>query len=749
MGRRASGTPGSRPRQTGPVSVSYPTDPGSGRTELPTKLIPKDESSPSLPMFRVTPTGVVRRRAGLRPSRSDPRGDSRRRAFATGGAVLLVALLIGSALGAVALGDGASAHETAGAAPSSRAASVAADAGASAAPRAPTANPSPGVASPPCYSLNATVCISMVNTSEPNIVPGAGSHVSATEPSSNTTLALYVKSEYSLTWSTAHSNGPLAPIQLNASGVLWNGDDFYTSSDGTIWHPTGTDWWTPGPTGVNVSYPYWYGVNFSAKGPTGVANFYPGMTLTWWVYFVENTSGTFSHWSSVNFTFTFSGAWPYSPDVGSPQYAGAGAAAQDLSVVQNPLVPNYNDSVNVTIATTSADLASGASLGGGYLDVTETAPDGALLDRSTVSFAVTVHGGSGSVQSSADLPPSLAHFPGALVQYRITAWDTNTYGPDQVETQSYNYTVNGNGTFSSLIFADDLSLSTSPVGPGIGSVPPPTVAAGQAVQLLLASRNLGTAIFAAEVVYTFSYTAINETFTGTQAFARLNSTHFAAALPEMPLGAAVSFQVYAWDFSQDRDVSSPYAYATPTLASLAPSVPTNSTFFLVYVYDNGTHEWVTGADVQVQSASGYVHTYATTFGGVAYPNATGEAFVPLLLPAGETYEITVTDPSYAPTAATYSTSATVTINVPHNLTQQGVLKVGPGYVVAEAGSAVYFWLNQSAAGVAYAAPVGTSSGTLLAAAVGLGAAALAVVPLLGWWARIRARRVAQEKRITL
>jgi hypothetical protein len=91
----------------------------------------------------------------------------------------------------------------------------------------------------------------------------------------------------------------------------------------------------------------------------------------------------------------------------------------------------------------------------------------------------------------------------------------------------------------------------------------------------------------------------------------------------------------------------------------------------------------------------------------------------------------------------------VSLTAPHDLTQQGVLSVGPDYLVAQAGDAVYFWLNQSSSGATYSAPVGLDSVALIGAVVGLVALALTVIPLLMWWSRIRARRLAQEKRITL
>jgi hypothetical protein len=669
-----------------------------------------------------------------------PRADGRRRREVV--TVLVVGLLVAILLGSVIAGAPGRAPAAAGAyGPTQAARALTSD--------AVRGTPSPSsTAAPPCYSLNATVCISMVNSSVPDIIPPAGSHVSTVEPLSSSTISLYVKSEYSLTWSTAKFSGPFSPLSLNATGVLWNGDPFYNASSDQVWHPTGSVWWSTGPTGTNTTYPYWYGLNFTPKSSLGTPNFFPGMNLTWWVYFVTNNSDVFHHWSSVPFEFTFAGAWPYSPYPGSPHYGGPGAAAQDLAVSQNPLAPNFNDSVNVTIATTSADLIPGATLGGAYLSLSEVAPDGATLATSTLTFPIQTSGTEGQVQSEVEVSTAFSHTPGALVRYTVTAWDTNTYGPDQIETQTYNYTVNGNGTFSSTNFADELALTTTPVGPGLGGTPPASVAAGQAVRLLVSSKNLGTAIFAAEATYVFNSTAINDTASGTIALTRFNSTNFGGSLPPMPLGASVTFEIVAWDFAQDRLVSPVYSFATPTLAAFSPSIPSNSTFFLVYVYDNGTHGWVTGANVQVDSVSGFVHTYATSFDGIAYPNATGQAFVPLLLPAGEAYHVTVEDPSFLPTSGSAGVME-VTLTAPHDMTEAGTLEVGSDYVVAVAGSSIFFWLNQTGPGATYAPPTSLTGTATIAGIVGLGALALTAVPLIAWWARIRAKRLAQEKRITL
>jgi len=616
-----------------------------------------------------------------------------------------------------------------------------------AAPTERTSSASPAVA-PPCYSLNATICIAVQNSSNPNIIPRSGSHIASIEPSANSTISLWIESEFSLVWPNAHANGPLSPMSLNATGVLWNGVPYYSTVDGTTWHPPGSIWWTVGPTGVNSSYPYFYGLNFTPHAPNGEPNFFAGMTLTWWVYFVTNTSGVLAHWLSIPFQFTFAGAWPYSPYAGASQFAGPAAAGEDLAVTQTPVRPNFNDSVRLTIGTTPEDLVTGATIGGAYVNLLEYAPDGALLTTLTKTFPVSVAAGVGAVEANVTVSSELARTPGALVEYRVTAWDTNTFGPDQIETGLYNYTVNGNGSFVAQIFADDLNLTSTPGGISVGGVPA-QVAAGQPVHLLLTSRNAGTSIYSAEVVYSFSYGVTGETVTQEVQMHRDNSTNFNGTLPAMPVGATVTFQVYAWDFQQTRDVSGVYSYATPTLASLVPNVPSNSTFFVVYVYDNGTDTWVSGASVQFVNPSGFVRVDATTFDGVAYPNETGRPFVPLLLEAGTVYQIWVNDSQFHPGGVGVAPSVEYTFLAPHNLTGEAVLANSGDYEVAQSGTALFFWLNQSAPSITYSAPALLSTPTVLAAGIGIVAFSLGIIPLVMWYSRIQERRLAQERRITL
>ena len=628
--------------------------------------------------------------------------------------------------------------------------SAAAEPAASAADSGAHALAAPAVAGSYCYSINSSICVSMVNSTESDIIPSPGGHSTSVTPNPSDNLALYVESKYDLVWPTAHGTGPLSPIALNVTAILWNGVPYYSMNDSSVWHPSGSTWWGYGPTGQNTTYPYWYTINFTARAASGIPNFYPGMAITWWVYIVSNTSGVVRHLENLTyFHFTYGGAWPVSPYSAYPDHAGAAAALEDVSVAQQPLVPNFNDTVKIFLSTTPRDLETGALIGAAYVDVTETAPDGALLNQGTWAFPIN-SSKIGTPESNITLPASYSQVAGALVQYRVTASDTNPYGPDTVQTPSFNYTVNGNGTFKAHSFVNDLVLTGTPQVPQFAGRAPPEIPEGQPVHLLLASASAGTAILAAEVDYSLNYGALGENSSYVLPMTRLNSTHFDGTIPAMPLNVTVTYTVVAWDFAQDKDLSPMYEYTTPGIATTLLTVPSNSTFFLTYVYDIGTSTWVSGATVQVRGVSGYIHTWSQTLGGVAYPNASGRAFVPLFLPAGATYHIYVNDSTFLPAGATAAPSVEITVTMAHDMTTNGVLAVGAYYEVAESGNAFYFWLNQTAAGPTYSSPPGgIGSSTSLLAAVGLGAFALVCIPTLLWWREIRRQRESEERRIVL
>ena len=456
--------------------------------------------------------------------------------------------------------------------------------------------PAAGVFQPNCYKIDTTVCVSILNSTETNIIPPSGSFVSTQQPNASSDITLAIKSHTKLDWPNALHSGPLSPIALNVTARLWNGDPFYSVDDGTVWHANGPTWWTALPQDTsNLTYPYWYTVTFNAHGSGGAPNFFPGMTVSWWIYLTYNssTNGGYTHHLSPMFQFTYSGAWPYSPYPGSGQYVGSGATFEDINLTVSPRNPNFNDSVQLVLNTTQADVLSNATIGTGtYVDVTEVASNGTPIAASTFLFPVLVTNGFGAVSTTVAIPASYSQVEGAIVTYTLSVRDVSN---DLLVTPPASYTVGGNGSFLSGIFPDDLDLATTPqalLAEPVGAV---QVAPGAPVNLTLTSRNAGTSISAAEAVYTLSYPLLHETILLRAPLTRVTSTQFIGSIPGMPLGSFVNFSVYAWDFSQRLEISPELGYYTPDLQTEVPVVPGNASFFYVFVYDNGSGAWVSGA----------------------------------------------------------------------------------------------------------------------------------------------------------
>ena len=631
---------------------------------------------------------------------------------------------------------------------------------AAAAPAVKAAAPVPGATQPlvngtfqpPCAKIDTTVCVSILNYTETNIIPPSGSYSSTQEPNASTDLILAVKSHTRLDWPNAPHSGPTSPVALNVTANLWNGDPYYSTNDGTIWHSNSpTVWWSALPfVSSNLTYPWWYTVTLSAHGSSGAPNFFPGMSVTWWIYLTynvsQNASNPYSHPKPIFFHFTYSGAWPFSPYPGAGQYVGSSATFEDVNLTVTPRTPNFNDSVTLVLNTTQADVLSNATIGpNSYVDVSEVSPNGSLLTTATFPFPVNVQGGFGAVSSRVVIPAAYAQIAGATVTYVLSVRDV---GNDLLVTPPASYIVGGNGSFLSGIFPDDLELLTNPASLSAEAVGTVLLNPGSPVNLTVLSRNPGTSISAAEVVYTLSYPLLHETLTQTSPFTRITSTDFVGSIPGLPIGSFVNFTVYAWDFSERLEISPEFGYYTPDLSTQIPVIPGNASFFYVFVYDNGSSHWVSGAKVQIQGFGGVYNSLANTTAGVAYPNQTTLPFTPLLLVANSSYRVTVTDPFFVPSPGSPGPAVNVSVLALHIMSARQTLSAGPDYTVVQEGSAVVFWLNATAPPPAVS-PSNGGGNIPLSGILGIVAAAVLMVPLVLWFRQIRARRKAEERRVTL
>lgn len=600
---------------------------------------------------------------------------------------------------------------------------------------------------PTCAKIDTTVCVSIQSATEPNIIPPAGGFVSAVEPNASADLHLIIKSRFLLNGTSPLKNGPNSPIALNVTGVLWNGVPYDTFLDGNVWHSDNGSWWA-GPTHVpqNQTYPYWYTVTIAAKSNTGAANFFAGETITWWIELTTNIANTtYTHHEGPHFQFTYGGAWPFSPYQGSQQYSGPNATFADVNVSVHPRTPNWNDTVKIVVNTTAADgFPVNASIGSASVSFRETYYS-QLVTTTSFVFPVNISGGVGAVSTFVLIPAVYSQLPGAIVTYSINVADV---AGDQLVTPSYMYKVGGNGSFLSGTFTDDLGVTSSPSdvagAAGVAVVLPP----GQAVNVTVTSLNPGVAINAAELVESFSYPAIGERIVVNIPMLRITSTIFRGTLPGTPVGSFVNFTVDAWDFDQHQLVSPEFSYVNPSFAEYNPFVPGNETFFYVYVYDNGTHEWVSGATVQVTGPHGFLNSVSNTTYGISYPNASLAPFTPLLVPANETYHISVKDLAFVPTSGGIPDRMNATVDATHGLTARQTLVSAPNYFVVQEGSSILFYLN-STAPPPVASPPASASAVPLPALIGLVATIVTAVPLYLWWTQIRARRKEEEKRVTL
>jgi hypothetical protein len=652
--------------------------------------------------------------------------------------LVLAMLLLGSAPAVLAVPPAApAASAAAGPAASATAATAAA------------AAPAAAIFNPVCQPIVPGVCVSVQSATEPAIVPPLGSYSATVEPSANQSLPLVVKSQSPLNQSGTASprSGPDAPVILNVTANLWNGNPYYSMYAGTTYHSTTAQWWDGPLATSNTTYPWWYLVNLSATSPSGQPNFFPGMTVTWSIEITYNVSGTFIHEGSPQsdpagpaFHFTYASAWPYSPDAGAGQYDGAAAYAQDMTTTRVPAQPNWNDSVTLTLNSTPQDVANGVGIGQAYVDLTETSANGTFLGATTFSYGTTATAGTEVPKIHFTVPPSWAQQAGATVRYSIAVADA--WG-DWIDSGPQTYHVGGNGSFVVGQFGDDLALTSYPSV----TLPVAPLAPGSPVGLLLTSQNSGTAIASATVFYSVDLPQLNEVTTASLRMARINSTAFDGTLPGFPVGAGVNFTVEAWDFSSVGETSPNYNYSMAPVATALPTIAANGTFFYVGVRNGGNDAWINGATVRIAGPGGYFRSVGTTFAGLAYPNGTSTPYSPIVVPAGQTYLINVTDPAYHAAGVALTNGLEVNVSATHAMGAHEVLLAGPTYTVYQDGDLIVFWFNATAP----ALPAAPSDLTpvLIGSIAGLAAAALVTIPLLGWWKRIEKRRQDETKRVTL
>lgn len=698
------------------------------------------------------------------PRRANDRSPARRRGILAGGPIVLLLLILLSP-GSSGLVPTSSGHSVLGAGPSAGAPASVAGAltrsvGASpaATPRAVAATPKPATSAfnPNCYPIpnNITAaCVSIQLPGEPDIVPNGTSRVAAIQPACNQSFPLVIKMHDPINYSGNPISGPFSPIMLNVTSVTWNGDPYYSQYSYSIWHsqsPSQLYVQLPEQT-QDKTYPWWYLVNITST-TGGQPTLQPGMQVTWWIHLLfKRSSSSFQPADGPKLQFTCSGAWPYSPYPGSPHFGGPASIGLDTAISLSPREPNWNDSVFVTINTTQADVSPyNATVGAASIDIEEVV-HGFVVANTSWSFNVTVTAGFGNTTTTTRIPATYAQIQGATIDYRLHVSDTSPE-EDWLVSPWLNYSVNGNGSFPTGAFTSDLSLTTSPSSVAIDNYGTVSLAPGAPLGVTLISRDPTDAILAAVVLYSVAYPTLHETIHESLSLNRSSSIHFFGQIPALPLGTIVNFTVFAWDFEDAVEVSNPYSYSIESLAVYNGPIDPALAFFYVYVYDNGTGTWVSGAQVQIQGPQGELNSLSRTTLGLAYPNQTGTPFVPLLVESNVTYNITVTDNAFLPAHAQAPGPISVYVRASNPMTATQPLASTSDYIVLQEGDSILFYLNgtapptPSSPSVASQSPLGALG---VAAVIGLVGATACAVPILLWWRQIKARRTAEEKRVTL
>jgi hypothetical protein len=626
---------------------------------------------------------------------------------------------------------------------------------------------------PECFPLNATLCVSIAAPTTPDIIPIPPNHNAPYMPNATDNITLYLKSEYNLQFPGDQANGPKSPIAINVSGILWNGDPYFCTCDDSIWHANfgGTNqgtWWTApqGLQGTNKTYPDIYEIQILPHNYYGQQQFFAGETVSWYIYVVSyNTKHQTETGTQVGPTFTYriAGAWPFSPWPEAVQYGGPNASTSDLTARASPLVPNWNDTIALTIQLTAAAVTNRTLIGlpasafVPYVRLSEMAPNGTPLVQNATYLFPYQTGTGGASELNLTLPATLTQVAGATLTYQITVQDAAKYETNTIALPMQTVIINGNGSFPTEVFPNDLflntSINTNPVF--ITQVTAPnitTIGPGVNLTITVQTRSLSTSIQSAEVLYTFTYLPLGESTFNVLPMVRVNSTAFWVNIPSMPLSSVINFTVEASDYSHHLDISPVYEYATQTLPEWVTVIPQNETFFYIYVFNNQTQSYLSGSQVQIREvrAAG-INTLSTTRFGIAYPNATGNDYLPLLVPANETYNITV-----IPYASANLASEDHEIDVVFNATGQTAiarehrtLQKGGDYYVLQEGNSLYFWVNGTVSTTIYAPSQGNSGVTAIAGIIGLAGAAVVSIVVWMWFRDVQARRKAEEKRVTL
>ncbi|MEM4293556.1 MAG: hypothetical protein QXJ27_05265 [Thermoplasmata archaeon] len=446
------------------------------------------------------------------------------------------------------------------------------------------------------------------------------------EPEQNVTITIETRPPYKI----ESSNEQYQPAAMvNVTSVLWDGTEWYSEYDGTVWHRNASGY----------AAPYYYReseykvkvVIWARNGEGGEYNFQPGSRITWWVavsnctYDAETGAWVTHYLESSRYTFEIGGAWPYKP----PE---SDLFDKNLVSYFTPTSPNIGDDVEVCIET-QPDVnvkIQGASVEGKFI----------YPDAPPQEFYLGFSPGEGewpSKNATARISGYYHSKPEIRCEFRIVAWDPFYH---KIYSDTYEYTVSKNGTWKyPNNFAQNIRVKSKPENVTANTTKIPQVDMGTEVNITIESIFQDVPIKVAYIYYTITNTWHNVPLKGKNQMIRIKSTELYYVIPGQPQGVNVTFYIRAWDVNNTPITSKNYTYSVKTLP---PAISKTKAIFYVGVIEikEDKQRPVPFVNITILNDSWQCHTQ-TDYTGYTYPNMTGNRYAPYYLTVGEKYVIII------------------------------------------------------------------------------------------------------------
>jgi hypothetical protein len=317
------------------------------------------------------------------------------------------------------------------------------------------------------------------------------------------------------------------------------------------------------------------------------------------------------------------------------------------------------------------------------------------------------------------LPRALGPYPGATVDFNVTAWLPWQSGAVDViasPTYSFNWSARGGWWYPTQGLLTNLELGSLPnvLAGGLVAGAPVDIATDQPVNVSIHEPVENVTIGSAVVNFVYVEQGLSHAGSVTMRAVSLNTSY--AVLPGLPPGAMVTFYVVAKDINGDPISSGNFSYAE--VGPTNPPLPAGRGLIFLEILDLSHGTLVPGFGFTVSNAT-WSDTGSATSLGFATPDLPGTSL------------------SYQLGFGVYDLAVTAFGEV--HLAEITVSASSPTPTVV-------FFAESTPLATPTTGAVAVAS---LAAAAGLVAAAVATVPLSSWLAERRARAEAEQKRVTL